>query len=80
MTGEEIRQAFKAQVPVIHNCHNSGTMIRYKRIKAIKYEIRTDGKLYLSAIMTDDNERCEVTARPEDVKAAENKEQPAAGV
>lgn len=75
MTGEQAKQAFKNQVPVVHNCRGSGSLIIYRRIKSYSYEIRADHKLYLVLGLTDEKERCLVYADPRDVAIYdENKE------
>ena len=67
MTFEEAKQAFTKQVPVVHNCHSTGTIIKYKRIKQIIYECSVEKKVRIVLTLTTDNERCDVVANLHDV-------------
>lgn len=68
MTNEEAKQAFINQVKVVNDCRCSGSLIVYHRIKGYLYEIRSNGKLYLSLILTDEKEQCSVQVEPRHVE------------
>ena len=67
MSSEEARQAFIKQLPVVHNCHCSRSLILYKRISKYIWDISSDGKQTVECAVTDEKERVIVYALPADL-------------
>lgn len=67
MSNDEAKQAFVKQVPVVHNCHCSRSLIVYKRIRKLIWDIRSSGEKVLECALTDEKESVLVYALPADL-------------